>query len=242
MDQFERQKVERQALNGRMTLMFGGIFLLFSAITSTLMYGINFFMTAQQADKGVSEYVELLETAGVSSNFLRAAGICFLLVGIYEVVTGFFAVKNSNRIDKSKFTLKMVVSLLIVEVLLQIYLFFTGLMNLGILFTALLLPLFMLWGVTRLRKVAKAEPERVYAVKQASREKARQQAAAPKKSIRERAAMQARLDEDITEVSAEESGSAEEAGSVEAAENTEEIKSAESTENVEETKEPEEAK
>lgn len=228
MDQFERQKVERQALNGRMTLMFGGIFLLFSAITSTLMYGINFFMTAQQADKGVSEYVELLETAGVSSNFLRAAGICFLLVGIYEVVTGFFAVKNSNRIDKSKFTLKMVVSLLIVEILLQIYLFFTGLMNLGILFTALLLPLFMLWGVTRLRKVAKAEPERVYAVKQASREKARQQAAAPKKSIRERAAMQARLDEDITEVSAEE------------AEGTEEMKGTENTEDTEETKNSEE--
>lgn len=249
MDQFERQKVERQALNGRMTLMFGGIFLLFSAITSTLMYGINFFMIAQQADKGVSEYVELLETAGVSSNFLRAAGICFLLVGIYEVVTGFFAVKNSNRIDKSKFTLKMVVSLLIVEILLQIYLFFTGLMNLGILFTALLLPLFMLWGVTRLRKVAKAEPERVYAVKQASREKARQQAAAPKKSIRERAAMQARLDEDITEASAEETEGTEEIKGTENTkdtEDTEEIGSAEATEspekigNTEETKNSEE--
>ena len=57
MDQFEKQKIERQALNGKMTMMFGGIFLMFSAITSTLMYGINFFMTAQQADKGVAEYV-----------------------------------------------------------------------------------------------------------------------------------------------------------------------------------------
>ena len=42
MDQFERQKQMRQALNGKMGLMFGGIFLMFSAITSTLMYGINF--------------------------------------------------------------------------------------------------------------------------------------------------------------------------------------------------------
>ena len=61
MDQFEKQKIERQALNGKMTMMFGGIFLMFSAITSTLIYGINFFMTAQQADKGVAEYVELLK-------------------------------------------------------------------------------------------------------------------------------------------------------------------------------------
>lgn len=79
--------------------------------------------------------------------------------------------------------------------MMQVYLFLTGLMNFGFLFTAILLPLFMLWGVTRLRKVAKADPERVYAAKPAARDKSRQQSAAPKKSIRERAAMQAREDE-----------------------------------------------
>ena len=42
MDQFEQMKVTRQAMNGKMCLMFGGIFLMFSAITSTIMYGINF--------------------------------------------------------------------------------------------------------------------------------------------------------------------------------------------------------
>ena len=157
MDQFEKQKIERQALNGKMTMMFGGIFLMFSAITSTLMYGINFFMTAQQADKGVAEYVELLKKAGVGSTFLRVAGVCFLLVGIYEIIAGFITAKNSNRIDKSLFTMKIIISLLIVEIMMQVYLFFTGLMNLSFLFTAILLPLFMLWGVTRLRKVAKAD-------------------------------------------------------------------------------------
>ena len=151
MDQFEKQKIERQALNGKMTMMFGGIFLMFSAITSTLMYGINFFMTAQQADKGVAEYVELLKKAGVGSTFLRVAGVCFLLVGIYEIIAGFITAKNSNRIDKSLFTMKIIISLLIVEIMMQVYLFFTGLMNLSFLFTAILLPLFMLWGVTRLR-------------------------------------------------------------------------------------------
>lgn len=195
MDQFERQKLTRQALNGRMTLMFGGIFLMFSAITSTIMYGINFFMTAGQADKGVAEYVELLEKAGIDSMFLKIAGVCFLLVGICEIVTGFLAAKNSNRVDKSKFTVKIVVALLIVEIIMEIYLYFAGLMNLGFLFTAILLPLFMLWGATRLRKVAKAEPERVYAVNPAKNKPKQQAAAAQKKSIRERAAMQARVDE-----------------------------------------------
>ena len=197
MDQFDKMKVERQAMNGKMCLMFGGIFLIFSAITSTLMYGINFFMTALEADKGTAEYVELLENAGLQSDFLKGIGICFVAVGIWEVVVGFFATKNSNRVDKSKISVKLSLSLLVVEVLLQVILFLKGLMNLGLLFTAVILPLFLLWGATRLGKVAKAEPERKFAV-DPGKKKVRQQSqllAAPKKSIRERAAMQARVEE-----------------------------------------------
>ena len=197
MDQFERQKQLRQALNGKMFLMFGGIFLMFTAITSTLMYGINFFTIAFGADKGTAEYVELLEKAGIRSTFLKVAGAFFILDGIWEIVVGFFAAKNSNRVDKSKFTLRMIISLLVVEVLMEVYLFLTGLMNPGFLFTAILLPLVMLWGVTRLRKIAKAEPDRKFAVDPAKNRKRQpsQQPAAPKKSIRERAAMQARAND-----------------------------------------------
>ena len=164
MDQFEQMKVTRQAMNGRMCLMFGGIFLMFSAITSTIMYGINFFMTALEADKGTAEYVELLENAGVGSGLLKGIGICFIAVGIWEAVVGFLSVRNSNRVDKSRFSVKLAISLLITEIVMQVILFFTGLMNLGLLFTAIVLPLFLLWGATRLGKVAKAEPERKFAV------------------------------------------------------------------------------
>ena len=68
-------------------------------------------------------------------------------------------------------------------------------MNLGLLFTAIVLPLFLLWGATRLGKVAQADPERKFAVDPARKKTSQQsQPAAPKKSIRERAAMQARED------------------------------------------------
>ena len=195
MDQFEQMKVTRQAMNGKMCLMFGGIFLMFSAITSTIMYGINFFMTALEADKGTAEYVELLENAGVGSGLLKGIGICFIAVGIWEAVVGFLSVRNSNRVDKSRFSVKLAISLLITEIVMQVILFFTGLMNLGLLFTAIVLPLFLLWGATRLGKVAKADPERKFAVDPARKKSSQQsQPAAPKKSIRERAAMQARED------------------------------------------------
>ena len=214
MDQFERQKITRQAINGRMSLMFGSAFLMFSAITSTLMYGINFFMTALEADKGTAEYVELLQKANLQSGFLKGIGACFVAVGIWEVVCGFLTLKNSNRIDKSRFVLKIVISLLAAELLLQVVLFFTS----------IVLPLFLLWGVTRYIKVSKADPERKFAVDPVKKKSPqRNQAAAPKKSIRERAAMQARventekknIEEKNTEVENTEAANAEEANTAE---------------------------
>lgn len=99
---------------------------MFSAITSTIMYGINFFMTALEADKGTQVYVELLENAGVGSGLLKGIGICFIAVGIWEVVVGFLSVKNSNRVDKSRFSVKLAISLLITEIVMQVILFFAG--------------------------------------------------------------------------------------------------------------------
>lgn len=199
MDPMERQKQLRWAMNGKMVLLFGGIFMIFTAITSTVMYGINFFMIAQEASKGISEYVELLENAGMNIGLARGVGICFLVVGIWEVTVGFWTARNSNRIDKSPVTFKLVVSLLVLEVVMQVFLFIIHMMNLGLLFSAIVLPLFLLWGTSKFRKILKAEPERVYAVEPNKNKVNRQAAPAPKKSLHEKAMMQARLAEETPE-------------------------------------------
>lgn len=199
MDPMEKQKQLRWAMNGKMLLLFSGIFMIFSAVTSTVMYGINFFMIAQEAAKGTTEYVELLKNAETSIGLARGVGICFLAVGIWEVIVGFWVARNSNRVDKSDLTFKMVVSLLVLEVIMQVFLFIIHMMNLGLLFSAIALPLFMLWGTGKFRKIAKAEPERVYAVEPANNKARRQADAAPKKSLHEKAMMQARLGEEAPE-------------------------------------------
>lgn len=112
---------------------------------------------------------------------------------------GVWAAWNSNRVDKSALTFKLIVSLLILEVLMQIFLFITRMMNLGILFSAVALPLLMLWGTRKFRRIAKAEPERIYAVETSKNKAVRKTASAPKKSLHERAMMQARLEEDQSE-------------------------------------------
>lgn len=197
MDPMERQKQMRQVMNAKMALFTGGIFLIFTAVTSTIMYGINFLMLVHEAAKGTGEYVKILKDAGISIGLARGVGICFLAVGVWEAVVGFWSVRNNNRVDKSRRTIQLILSLLGVEVAMQVFLFFVRMMNFGMLFSGIAIPLFLLWGARKYCKLAKAEPERVYAVENAkTKAQKRSAASAPKKSIHERAVMQARLDEE----------------------------------------------
>lgn len=193
MDQFERQKQTRMAMNGRMYLLMAGIILIFSAITSSAMYGINMFMIASEAAKGTAEYIEALETVNMSVNMARLIGSCFVLLAAAEIFIGVFSIRLSNRVDKAAFMKRISLILLAAEVLMQLFLLFMGMLNPGMLLTSIAIPLFMLWGATRLTKLAKAEPDRIYAVdtkkNKGSKPFQAQQKAPEKKSLRERAMM-----------------------------------------------------
>lgn len=198
----DKQKEMRLAMNGRMCLLSSGIMMIFIAVTTTMMYGINMFLIAMEASKGTEEIVQMMTESGLTGTMVIMMGICFFLTAIMEMFAGISAVRFANRVDRAFVLKKVVLVLLGVEILMQVVLFFMRSMSLGMLFTAIALPLFMLWGVTRLCKLAKADPERVYAVMtEKLKEKQRQQSAAANgKSLRERAMMKAsepgRQDED----------------------------------------------
>ena len=203
MDVLDQQKAVRKAATGRMCLLFGGGFLLFTAITSTLLYGINFLVIASKAAAGTKEYVELLEKTNMQVPFLRLVGILFVILAVVEVFAGISSVRYSNRVDKATKMLRITLVLLVVEALMEVFLCFSKLMSLGMLFTAIGIPLFILWGAWGFRKLSKEDPKRVYAVDIKKRQQARRQAAAqpaaPKKSLRERAMMQADYTQDTSE-------------------------------------------
>lgn len=203
MDVLDQQKAVRKAATGRMCLLFGGGFLLFTAITSTLLYGINFLVIASKAAAGTKEYVELLEKTNMQVPFLRLVGILFVIMAVVEVFAGISSVRYSNRVDKATTMLRIALVLLVVEALMEVFLCFSKLMSLGMLFTAIGIPLFILWGAWGFRKLSKEDPKRVYAVDMKKRQQARRQAAAqpaaPKKSLRERAMMQADYTQDTSE-------------------------------------------
>lgn len=192
-EQMDKQKAMRLAMNGRMCLLSSGIMMIFIAVTNTMMYGINMFLVAMEASKGTEEIVQMLAESDMTITMAVMMGVCFMLTAVMEMFAGISAVRFANRVDRAFLMKKVVFILLGVEVLMEIVLFFMRSLSLGMLFTAIALPLFMLWGVTRLTKLAKAEPDRVYAVMtEKLKEKQRQeQAAANGKSLRERAMMKA---------------------------------------------------
>ena len=76
MSDYKDQKELKMAMNGRMGLMTGGIILLVTAVSSTLMYGINLFSIASGAAKGEQEYTDILTQANMDISTVRFIAVC----------------------------------------------------------------------------------------------------------------------------------------------------------------------
>jgi hypothetical protein len=198
MNRYKDQKEMSLALNGKLLLMLLGIMLVFTAVTSTAQYGANMFMIAAEAAKGTEEYANALAEIGMSITIARVSGAVFVAAGIVEIFIGVCCIILQNRLDKAFFTRKLAIVLLVVEVASDIYLFAVQLVNASRLFTSLAVPLFLLWAVSKLCKLSKLYPDRVYAIDPQKKSAQSSRQAAPKKSLRERA-MVPQMDENEEE-------------------------------------------
>lgn len=223
MEQNEKLKEMRMALNARLFLLFIGIMMIVNAVTTTGRNGLSWLNLANMVTEiqtggtashiaeetepsgamtekvTVSEETELdietiaaqMEEVGVTADDLKLLGIICLITAAFEAIIGLICALLSNRVDRSKITLSAVVLLLAVECVFLIVLAAKGALMVSNLIYSLFLPLVLLWSVFRLRKLAKADPDRIYAVKQ---NKQQQKPAmpvdpAPKKGLKERAMM-----------------------------------------------------
>ena len=114
-----------------------------------------------QTDEEVA--VQLLD-GGVDYRDLRMMGILSIIQVIAEPIVGFICAVLANRVDKSKITFLAAATLVGVEVVVLAVQFFMGAMRLSSLLYSLIMPLVLLWAARKLRQLAKADPERVYAV------------------------------------------------------------------------------
>ena len=223
MEQNEKLKEMRMALNARLFLLFIGIMMIVNAVTTTGRNGLSWLNlanivteiqtggTASHIEEEtepsgamtekvtVSEETELdietiaaqMEEVGVTADDLKLLGIICLITAAFEAIIGLICALLSNRVDRSKITLSAVILLLVVECVFLIVLAVKGALMISNLIYSLLLPLVLLWSVFRLRKLAKADPDRIYAVKQnrQPQKPAMPVNSAPKKGLKERAMM-----------------------------------------------------
>lgn len=220
MGDYKDQKELKMAMNGRMGLMTGGILLLFTALSSNLMYGINLMSVASGAAKGNTEYLDLISAANMAVSTLRIIAVCYILIAFVEIYAGIFCMFRCNRLDRIRGTRIVVIALLAIEVVMQIFLTATRMLNISALFMSLVIPLYLLWAVTRMTKIAKLYPDRKFALNtRKAKEQQRSATAKPasKKSLHERAMMNAQLSEDEAPTSEREGTASEDAGTAEAA-------------------------
>ena len=200
MYRYEDQKEMRMAMNGKMIVMLAGVFLILTAVTSTLLQGMQYFIVGQSAGAGDAEAIKLVESTGISIGKLYSVGAAYMIVTVAEIMTGIISAKFSNRLDKVKICLYADIVLMVVMVLQQSYMMILARMfNPFALLSGILMPLLLLWGITRLMKLAKKYPDRMYAV-EPNPARGGRKAAPQKQNIMEKAKARVRDEAKIAQV------------------------------------------
>lgn len=200
MYRYEDQKEMRMAMNGKMIVMLAGVFLILTAVTSTLLQGMQYFIVGHSAGAGDAEAIKLVESTGLSIGQLYSVGAAYMIVTVAEIMTGIISAKFSNRLDKVKICLYADIVLMVVMILQQSYMMLLARMfNPFALVAGILMPLLLLWGITRLMKLAKKYPDRMYAV-EPNPARGGRKAAPQKQNIMEKAKARVRDEEKDAQV------------------------------------------
>ena len=188
------------AMNGKMIVMLAGVFLILTAVTSTLLQGMQYFIVGHSAGAGDAEAIKLVESTGLSIGQLYSVGVAYMIVTVAEIMTGIISAKFSNRLDKVKICLYADIILMVVMILQQSYMMLLARMfNPFALVAGILMPLLLLWGITRLMKLAKKYPDRMYAV-EPNPARGGRKAAPQKQNIMEKAKARVRDEEKVAQV------------------------------------------
>lgn len=200
MYRYEDQKEMRMAMNGKMIVMLAGVFLILTAVTSTLLQGMQYFIVGHSAGAGDAEAIKLVESTGLSIGQLYSVGVAYMIVTVAEIMTGIISAKFSNRLDKVKICLYADIILMVVMILQQSYMMLLARMfNPFALVAGILMPFLLLWGITRLMKLAKKYPDRMYAV-EPNPARGGRKAAPQKQNIMEKAKARVRDEEKVAQV------------------------------------------
>lgn len=158
MEKYKDLKHLKMALNGRLLTIVSGVFLLLSAVTGTMQYGLGLFMTALKASQGDAERLKVIEDTGVEIGYVYLAAVVLLLVMAIEMFAGVAAVIMSNRLQQAPFLFRLAVMLVAAVVVLQPITLYIRVPMIS----KLPVPLLYLWSTWQLKKLSMIYPDEVY--------------------------------------------------------------------------------
>ena len=200
MYKYKDQKEMRMAINGRMISLIAGVMTGTTALFTTVRYAMSAFQIASQAAGGNQDLLAQMEEVGASIGYMRVLGVAMILAAIVEVFAAFMGIRLCNRMDKAEVLMKKAIALLVVEVIVQLIGLKAGIFMLN----NLIMPCCLLWSSWQLKKLFKIYPDRKFAVEPNVRNKKKKEEPAQKKSIAERAKLQAKEDVSVEGENAEE--------------------------------------
>ena len=137
-----------------------------------------------------------MDKLGVTVSDFRKVGVMNIVMGVIRLLVGLLCVVFCNRVDKARLTFIAAIILAVCEVLFAVFLYINRFLGLGSLVYAALITGILLFGAIRMRKLARENPERKFAMEPGQRGGGASRPAAPKKSIKERAMMGSEADEE----------------------------------------------
>ena len=200
MYKYKDQKEMRMAINGRMISLIAGVMTGTTALFTTVRYAMSAFQIASQAAGGNQDLLAQMEEVGASIGYMRVLGVAMILAAIVEVFAAIMSVRLCNRLDKASVLMKTAIALLVVEVIVQLIGLKAGVFMLN----NLIMPCCLLWSSCQLKKLFKIYPDRKFAVEPNVRNKKKKEEPAQKKSIAERAKLQAKEEISVEEENTEE--------------------------------------
>ena len=149
--------------------------------------------TTEEQQLDMEKLISNMDELGLTVGDLKMLGIALLVLAVLKIFVGVICVKFSNRVDKAETTFKAVLVLIGGQLIVLVVMLMKSALDIGMIFNSVIVTCVLLWGAVRMRKLHQENPERIFAVNtnQAAAASRKAKAPAPKKSIREKALMQA---------------------------------------------------
>ncbi len=164
MQGYKDQRDLRKATNAKTFNVMAGALILLDAITHTLLYAMSYFNYAGEMRGGNKEMIEEATKLGWSADNIQNVALVLTVLAIIQILVGFIALRFNNRLDKGNVLFRAAILWLIMQIVGHLIIFLNGMTMIEIMLIGVMLAGCLIWSSISFLKLAKAYPEKTWAL------------------------------------------------------------------------------